>query len=130
LRPKPLKTGDDENGFEVVFTPSSPNFAVRPDNGRYLRRTTPAATVRTILKRLEEKGYATHRIEGRTYVYNGCDTPRNVAANAVRQIIDRLCEGSVEQLLVGMVDNEIVDERELQRLAQQISRRRALKGES
>jgi len=50
------------------------------------------------------------------------EPPRNVAARAVRQIIDRFCGGSVEELLVGMVANQVVDERELERLAQRIAR--------
>jgi BlaI family penicillinase repressor len=82
------------------------------------------ATVRTILRRLEAKGYATHRVEGRTYIYAGAERPRNVAASAVRQIIDRLCGGSVEQLLVGMVEHEVIDRRELESLAKKIARRK------
>lgn len=88
------------------------------------RRPLKDSTVRTILRRLEEKGYLTHRLEGRTYIYTGVEPPQNVAAGAVRQIIDRFCGGSVEQLLVGMVANDVVDERELQRLAQRIARRK------
>ena len=82
------------------------------------------ATVRTILRRLEAKGYATHRVEGRTYIYAGAERPRNVAASAVRQIIDRLCGGSVEQLLVGMVEHEVIERHELESLARKIARRK------
>lgn len=88
------------------------------------RHPMKESTVRTILKRLEEKGYVQHRVEGRTNVYSGLDAPQNVAAKAVRQIIERLCGGSVEQLLVGMVANDVVDEQELQRLAQRIAQRK------
>jgi BlaI family transcriptional regulator, penicillinase repressor len=88
------------------------------------RHPMKESTARTILKRLEEKGYARHRVDGRTNVYSGSDAPQNVAARAVRQIIERFCGGSVEQLLVGMVNNDVVDERELQRLAQRIARRK------
>ena len=88
------------------------------------RRPLKDSTVRTILRRLEAKGYLTHRVEGRTFIYTGVEAPQNVAAGAVRQIIDRFCGGSVEQLLVGMVNNDVIDERELQRLAQRIARRK------
>lgn len=88
------------------------------------RRPMKDATVRTILRRLEEKGYATHRVEGRTYIYRGAERPENVAVRAVRQIIDRFCSGSVEQLLVGMVDQEVVSRRELEFLAKKIARRK------
>jgi predicted transcriptional regulator len=87
------------------------------------------STARTILSRLEEKGYVTHRVDGRSNIYSGLDAPQNVAAKAVRQIIERFCGGSVEQLLVGMVNNDLVDEKELQRLAQRIARRKASQGE-
>jgi len=82
------------------------------------------STARTILKRLEEKGYVKHRVEGRTNVYRVSEPPRNLAVTAVQQIIDRLCGGSVEQLLVGMVDRDIVNERELRRLADRLARRK------
>src|SRR6266568_8224335 len=66
------------------------------------RHPMKESTARTMLKRLEEKGYVRHRVDGRTNVYSGVEPPRKVAANAVRQLIDRFCGGSVEQLLVGM----------------------------
>jgi len=80
------------------------------------------STVRTVLRRLEEKGYLTHTTEGRTYVYAPRVDSRNVAAAAVRGIIDRFCDGSVEDLLVGMVDDEIVSPKKLRQLADQIGR--------
>jgi predicted transcriptional regulator len=82
-----------------------------------VRHPMKDSTARTILKRLEEKGYVKHHVEGRTNVYRVSEPPRNLAVTAVQQIIDRLCGGSVEQLIVGMVDRELLDERELRRLA-------------
>ena len=86
------------------------------------------STARTILKRLEDKGYIDHRVEGRTNIYTGREAPEHVAARMVRQLIDRLCGGSVERLVVGMVENEVIDAEELQDLARKIGRKRALKG--
>jgi len=64
------------------------------------------STIRTILSRLKNKGYVQHRTESRTYFYSATDLSQNVAADAVRGIIDRICKGSVESLLVGMVNRE------------------------
>jgi BlaI family transcriptional regulator, penicillinase repressor len=88
------------------------------------RHPMKESTARTILKRLEEKGYIKHDVAGRTNVYTGLDAPANVAARAVRKIIERFCGGSVEELLVGMVANDLVDEQELQRLAERIAQRK------
>ena len=93
------------------------------------RHPMKESTVRTILSRLEEKGYVRHRVEGRTNIYSGVEEPQRVAAGAVRQIIDRFCGGSVEQLLLGMVANQVVDSQELERLARRIARRKGEGGE-
>ncbi len=79
------------------------------------------STVRTVLRRLEEKGFLRHEVQGRTYLYRAVQERRNIAARAVRHIIDRFCGGSAEQLLVGMVEDEVIDRAELQRLAKKIT---------
>jgi len=82
------------------------------------------STVRTILRRLEAKGYVRHRIDGRTFVYSPTVEPNNAAADAVRSIIDRFCNGSVESLLVGLVNREVVSPEKLQELAKRIAKER------
>jgi predicted transcriptional regulator len=86
--------------------------------------TMKDSTVRTILRRLEQKGFLIHQVEGRTFIYKPVEARQNVAARAVKQIIDRFCGGSVEQLLVGMVDNEVLDRRQLEQLARKIAQRK------
>ncbi len=80
------------------------------------------STIRTVLKRLEEKGHLTHTVDARTYVYRAAETPARAAARAVKRIVDRFCNGSVEEVLTGLVDAKILDRRELQRLADKISK--------
>src|SRR5208337_3895196 len=80
------------------------------------------STARTILRRLEEKEYVEHTTEGRTYFYAPRVARRSVAAEAVRRIIERFCSGSVEDLLVGMVADEIVSAEKLRELARRISK--------
>jgi BlaI family penicillinase repressor len=82
------------------------------------------STVRTLLRRLEEKGYVRHATEGRTYVYFPTVASQDVAAEAVRGIVERFCNGSVEDLLVGMVDREVVSAAELRELAKRIAANR------
>ena len=79
------------------------------------------STIRTVLRRLEEKGYLTHRVEGRTFVYEASHERQNVAVRAVKNIIDRFCGGSAEELVLGMVDNAVLDRKQLERLARKIT---------
>jgi BlaI family penicillinase repressor len=76
-------------------------------------RTLKETTIRTLLRRLEAKGYLRHKEEGRAYVYGAVEPARSLAARAVRQIIDRFCQGSVEELVSGMVEAKVLSKREL-----------------
>src|SRR3984957_19182901 len=82
------------------------------------------STIRTILRRLEAKGYVTHKLEGRTFIYRAAEARENVAVRAVKHIIDRFCGGSAEHLVIGLVDNAVLDRRQLERLTQKIAERK------
>jgi len=87
-----------------------------------LARRLKESTVRTVLRRLEEKGYVNHDIDGRTYVYQATHPRAKVAAKAVQRIIDSFCNGSVEEVLVGMVDADMLDRRQLRALADKVAK--------
>ncbi len=81
-------------------------------------RKLKESSVRTILRRLERKGYLAHECRDRAYIYSAGEPPRSLAARAVRQIIDRFCRGSIEELVSGMVDARVLSEEELNQLGQ------------
>ncbi len=78
------------------------------------------STIRTVLRRLEEKGYLKHEIQGRTFIYRASDARQSVAVRAVKGIIDRFCGGSAEELVLGMVDSAVLSRKQLERLARSI----------
>jgi predicted transcriptional regulator len=82
------------------------------------------SSVRTLLRRLEGRGYVSHRLDGRAFVYHAEQPPQSLAARAVRQIIDRFCAGSVEQFLTGIVDEKVVSLQELERLTHRVRRKK------
>jgi BlaI family penicillinase repressor len=90
-------------------------------------RPLKESTIRTILKNLETKGYITHEVRGRTFFYRAVDTKRSVTMEAARQLIDRFCGGSVKELLVGLVDNQMIKPGELRKLAEEIAARKEKK---
>ena len=86
-----------------------------------LPRRLKESTVRTVLRRLEEKGYVAHTVEGRTYVYQATEARGRVAARAVQRIVDWFCNGSVDEVLVGMVDTAMLDRKRLRMLTDRMS---------
>lgn len=90
--------------------------AVREQLGRGHKETT----VRTVLRRLEEKGLVRHEVDNRTFMYSAVETRARVAARAVKRIVDWFCDGSVDEVLVGMVDSEMLDKAQLGRLMERV----------
>jgi predicted transcriptional regulator len=115
----PAELGELERSIlSIVWRKAKINAEqVREELGRPLKDST----IRTVLRRLEEKGYLAHSVEDRTFVYRPAQTRQRVAGRAVKRIVDWFCEGSVEALLVGMVDSKVLDRAELQRLAERIA---------
>lgn len=95
-----------------------------------LDRPLKDSTVRTVLRRLEEKGYLAHTVEERAFIYRPAESRQRVAGRAVKRIVDWFCDGSVEALLVGMVDSRVLDRAELQRLAARIAEARKQSGKT
>jgi BlaI family penicillinase repressor len=85
-----------------------------------LDRRLKESTVRTVLRRLEEKGFVSHSIQGRTYIFRARDDRQRVAAKAVRRIADWFCNGSIEDVMVGIVDAKMLDKRQLDLLSEKI----------
>jgi BlaI family penicillinase repressor len=110
--------GDLEHEVMQVVWALGPITAedVRPQ----LKDRLKESTVRTVLRRLEEKGYLTHTVVGRTYLFAAAEARPKVAARAVKRVVDWFCQGSVEEVLVGMVDADMLDEAQLKILAAKI----------
>jgi BlaI family penicillinase repressor len=120
----PAELGELERGILSIIWRSGAVTAeqVREELARPgIARPLKDSTVRTVLRRLEEKGYLEHSLENRTFLYRPAESRQRVAGRAVKRIVDWFCEGSVEALLVGMVDSKVLDRSELQRLAERIA---------
>jgi predicted transcriptional regulator len=89
------------------------------------KRDLKETTTRTLMRRLEQKGYLTHESDGRAYIYRAVEPARSLAARAVRQIIDRFCQGSVEELVSGMVEAKILKKGDIDALEKFVRNRRS-----
>ena len=87
-----------------------------------LARDLKDATIRTVLRRLEEKGYVSHTVRSGTFIYTAKETRERAAAKAVKGIVDKFCGGSVERMLVGLVEASVIEPRQLDALVGKVSR--------
>src|SRR3569833_2416488 len=63
--------------------------------GTQLARKLKDATIRTVLRRLEQKGYVTHSVYSGTFLYLATDSADSAAANSVKVFVDRFCGVSI-----------------------------------
>lgn len=88
-------------------------------------RSLKEGTTRTLLRRLEQKGYLKHEEQDRAYIYTAVEPARSMAARAVRQIVDRLCQGSFEELVSGLVESKAMSNAEMEKLEEFVRAKRA-----
>lgn len=92
-------------------------------DGRELARET----VRTMLERMEDKGWLKHRVVGRTFFYSAA-VPRNATAGQkVIELIDTVCGGSPERLMTALLDYRGLSAEEATRIQELIKQARTKK---
>ena len=116
--------GDLERRVMQLMWSSAPLTAeaVRELLAERSERRLKDSTIRTVLRRLEQKGFVAHTVEGRTFVYHATEPRGRVAAKAVKQIVDWFCNGSLDEVLVGMADSAMLNRRQLQMLVDRIEK--------
>jgi len=81
-----------------------------------LPREVARNTVRTLLERMEEKGWVTHRVVGRAYVYRAARPRAESIGRKVKEVVDTVCGGSPETLLSALLDYRGLRPGELDRI--------------
>lgn len=79
-------------------------------------RSLAYSSVLTTLRILEQKGYARHELRGRAFVYHTTVGRQDAQRSVVRYVVSRFFEGSAEQLVLNILENEGLDLEDLQRL--------------
>jgi predicted transcriptional regulator len=79
-------------------------------------------TVQTYLRRLESKGYARARLDGRTRVYAPKVKPRTVIRETLDDLIDRLFAGETLPLVRHLIEDRGISSDELAQLRELIDR--------
>jgi BlaI family penicillinase repressor len=93
-----------------------------------LTRNVARNTVRTLLERMEDKGWLKHRAEGRTFLYTAARPRHDTIGQKVREIVETVCGGSPETLVAALLDYRGLRPDELKRIRQLLDEAQAGKG--
>lgn len=81
------------------------------------RRKIAYTTVMTMMKILEQKGYLKKSQEDRAHVYRAAQPQRQVISAMVRDFVNRVFNGSAEPLLVHLVEEHHLSQKDLEEIA-------------
>ena len=74
------------------------------------------ATVQTLLRRLEKKGYLTHQVRGKAHVFHPRIQKRDVIGSVVQSFVDRLFGGDAVPLVQYLAENRDISKDDIKRL--------------
>ena len=78
-------------------------------------------SVLTTVRVLEDKGYVTHRQEGRAFLYSSTIGEQEASRSEVRHVLQRFFGNSREKLLLSLLGDEDISPDELKRLKEAIA---------
>jgi predicted transcriptional regulator len=84
-------------------------------------------TVRTLLERMEDKGWLKHREVNRTYLYSATKPKQTTVGEKVRDAVDQICGGSPEALMAALIDYRGLTKGELSRIRQMLDEAKSRK---
>ena len=83
-------------------------------------------TVATMLRKMEVRGLVGHRLEGRTFIYSAHVAEGAVARSMADDLIDRVFEGSLADMVSHLLTTRAVSRNELARLERLIAEKKKM----
>jgi len=93
---------------------------------RVLNKQRPVArnTVRTLMERMKDKGWLTHRVEGRSYLYSATVPREESLGQRVMDMVDKACGGDPEKLMLALVKYRGLSDEETKRIRKMLDQAR------
>ncbi len=87
------------------------------------RRKIAYATVQTLLRRLENKGYLRHDVRGKAHVFLAAVKKERVVKRSVGDFLDRLFGGDPIPLMQYLAEHGNIDSKDIERLKQLVDKK-------
>ena len=85
-------------------------------------RSVGYATVQTLLRRLEKKGYVQHKVQGKAHLFSAAVKRDQMIKRTVSDFVERLFGGDPLQLILHLADNSKLNADDIDRLKQLIGK--------
>lgn len=128
----PEKVNPTERELDILKVLWDRGEATVRDVYAELRQRLPIVqnTVQAFLRTMEEKGLVTHRLEGRTFIYQPTYERQQTTQRLAEQLLTRAFDGAMDQLVQSVLSLRQPTKDELDRLEQLLAEAKANKGKS
>lgn len=126
----PVKVNPTERELEILKVLWDRGEATVRDVYEELRQRLPIVqnTVQAFLRTMEDKGLVTHRLEGRTFIYQPTYEREQTTQRLAEQLLTRAFDGAMDQLVQSVLSLRQPTKDELARLEQLLAEAKANKG--
>lgn len=87
------------------------------------KRKITYATVQTLLRRLEKKGYLKHTVDGKAHVFSAAVKQEHVVKRSVGDFLDRLFGGDPMPLVQYLAEHGNLDADDIEKLKQLVDKK-------
>lgn len=85
------------------------------------RRPVARNTIRTLIERMQAKGWLVHRPVGRTFLYSAAIRRQDSVGHKIADFVDSVCDGSLESLVTAFIDYRGLTSAELKRIGKMLN---------
>jgi BlaI family penicillinase repressor len=87
-------------------------------------------TVRTLMERMQEKGWLTYRPQGRSYIYSALVPREESLGQRVTEMVDKACGGEPEKLMMALLNYRGLSDEETHRIQKMLDEAKAKQDQS
>jgi BlaI family transcriptional regulator, penicillinase repressor len=99
-----------------VLWDSGPSTVLTVQDRLSVRPKLAYTTVQTMLNVLHRKGHVKRKLHGKAFEYEALLSKESASSNAIRDMVDRVFGGSVEDLLMSLVKSKELNPKKLAKL--------------
>ena len=126
------KLNPTERELEILMVLWDRGEATVRDVYEVLRQRLPIVqnTVQAFLRTMEDKGLVSHRLEGRTFIYQPTYQRQQTTQRMAEQLLTRAFDGAMDQLVQSVLSLRQPTKDELARLEELLAEAKANKGKT
>ncbi len=124
---RPPRLGDLQLKIMKLLWENGPSTVAEIHRTLTAEKPFAYTTIATMLRKMEARELVTHQIEGRSFIYQAAVQEQTISRGMAGDLLDRLFEGSLSDMVSHLLTHREISPEELGRLEKIIAEKKAKK---